>query len=471
MTKFLLSFILVFIFSCSSEEPPTVPIDNQNSGISNLLDSANKEISKLGESATEKDGLIDRITQELSSTNKSIDTLNNSLEALKLQYRELNNKNLNLSEEIKKLLDEKLLLEMSIKNLRTQYEAATIEKSVEGNKSKNIQKQEKPIKSEIPTPTPIPSELKNNDQANDFETAGLTIRIGGKNQSTPYLSSSVSDFNNLNPDSKVELDFVEDAFTSFKEGEIDIAIDEQWFPLHDSEEERADKKRQLLEKNIDYIEIPITFYAISIIVNKSNNWAECLYSDQISDIFRKDFKYVNWQQVHPTFPSIPISLYGVKEDLELPNKFKTKWHGNKEFRAYSPMATDLETINAVSKVLGGIGFIKFENYNEIVTALDLTYWSNNKPDGTSQPVFDKCLESKIQTLEENYAGLPFLYTNVLYVNKNIANNLTYAYLEHYLKNAESYTFSAPVDLDEIHSPYYSFYYDSFIEKLLKDRTQ
>ena len=191
MIKLLLGFILVFIFSCSSEEPPSVPIDNQNSGISNLLDSANKEISKLGESATEKDGLIDRITQELSSTNKSIDTLNNSLEALKLQYRELNNKNLNLSEEIKKLLDEKLLLEMSIKNLRTQYEAATIEKSVEGNKSKNIQKQEKPIKSEIPTPTPIPSELKNNDQANDFETAGLTIKIGGKNQSTPYLSSSV----------------------------------------------------------------------------------------------------------------------------------------------------------------------------------------------------------------------------------------------------------------------------------------
>ena len=63
-----------------------------------------------------------------------------------------------------------------------------------------------------------------------------------------------------------------------------------------------------------------------------------------------------------------------------------------------------------------------------------------------------------------------VYTT-LYVNKNIANNLTYAYLEHYLKNAESYTFSAPVDLDEIHTPYYSFYYDAFIEKLLKERTQ
>jgi chromosome segregation ATPase len=138
MTKFLLGFILIFIFSCSSEEAPSASTNNQNSGISNRLDSANKEISKLVESATEKDELIDRITQELSSTNKAIDILSNSLEELKLQYSDLNNKNLNLSEEIEKLLDEKLLLEMSIKNLRTQYEATTIEKSVEGNKSKNM---------------------------------------------------------------------------------------------------------------------------------------------------------------------------------------------------------------------------------------------------------------------------------------------------------------------------------------------
>jgi len=442
---------------------------DQNSGLSSLLNNANQEISKLGESVTEKDGLLESITQELAASNNSVDLLNNSLDALHLQYHDLTSQNLNLSDEIEKLVEEKLLLEMSVKNLRTQYESAVIEKSVESNKSKNIQKQDKPKKSEIPTPTPTP-ELKNNDKTKELETAGLTIRIGGKNENTPYISSSVSDFNNLNPDSKVELDFVDDAFKSFRDGKIDIAIDEQWFPLDDNTG-TADKKRQLSENNVDYIEIPITFYAISIIVNKSNNWSECLYSDQISDIFAQDFKYINWQQVHPTFPNMPISLYGVKEGLELPNKFKEKWHGIKAFRAYSPMATDLETINAVSKVSGAIGFIKFENYNETVTALDLTHWANDKPDGTTQPVFDKCLESKMETMEENYAGLPFLYTNVLYVNKNIANNLTYAYLEYYLKNAESYTFSAPVDLDEIHTPYYSFYYDSIIEKLLKERTQ
>ena len=474
MNRLLIILLVFIIIACSGETVSNVNTSDENSGISSLLDNANKEISKLGESASEKDGIIESITQELASKIENLDVLNNSLEAMKLQLNDISNENLNLSDEnlalssqIEKLLEEKLLLEMSVKNLRTQYEAATIEKSIESNNQKNIQKEEETKTPEIPAP--ITPNSKDNDKTKDFEITGLNIKIGGKNENTSYISSSVSDFNNLNPDSKVELDFVDDAFESFRDGKIDIAIDEQWFSIDDSDNS-ADRKKQLSENNIDYIEIPITFYAISIIVNKSNNWAECLYSDQISDIFREDFKYINWQQLHPTFPNMPISLYGVKEGNELTNKFKSKWHGIKAFRAFSPMATDLETINSVSNVPGAIGFIKFENYNETVTALDLTHWANDKSDGTTQPVFDKCLERKMETVEENYSELPFLYTNILYVNKNTANDLTYAYLDYYLKNAESYTLSAPVDLDELHTPYYSFYYDSVIEKLAKERT-
>ena len=474
MNRLLIILLVFIIIACSGETVSNVNTSDENSGISSLLDNANKEISKLGESASEKDGIIESITQELASKIENLDVLNNSLEAMRLQLNDISNENLSLSDEnlalssqIEKLSEEKLLLEMSVKNLRTQYEAATIEKSIESNNQKNIQKEEETKTPEIPAP--ITPNSKDNDKTKDFEITGLNIKIGGKNENTSYISSSVSDFNNLNPDSKVELDFVDDAFESFRDGKIDIAIDEQWFSIDDSDNS-ADRKKQLSENNIDYIEIPITFYAISIIVNKSNNWAECLYSDQISDIFREDFKYINWQQLHPTFPNMPISLYGVKEGNELTNKFKSKWHGIRAFRAYSPMATDLETINSVSNVPGAIGFIKFENYNETVTALDLTHWANDKSDGTTQPVFDKCLERKMETVEENYSELPFLYTNILYVNKNTANDLTYAYLDYYLKNAESYTLSAPVDLDELHTPYYSFYYDSVIEKLAKERT-
>ena len=105
MKKVIYSLILCLIISCSGENVSNVKTSDENSGLSNLLDSANKEISSLGESATEKDGLIDRITQELSSSNNSLDILNNSLEALKLQNVDLNHKNVNLSDEIEKLIN------------------------------------------------------------------------------------------------------------------------------------------------------------------------------------------------------------------------------------------------------------------------------------------------------------------------------------------------------------------------------
>ena len=145
MNRLFIILLVFIIFACSGETVSNVNTSNENSGLSSLLDSANKEISKLGESASEKDGIIESITQELVSKIENLDVLNNSLEAMRLQLNDISNENLNLSDEnlalssqIEKLSEEKLLLEMSVKNLRTQYEAATIEKSIESNNQKNI---------------------------------------------------------------------------------------------------------------------------------------------------------------------------------------------------------------------------------------------------------------------------------------------------------------------------------------------
>ena len=144
----LFIFLLVFIIiACSGKTVSNENTYDENSSLSNLLDRANKEISNLGESASDKDGIIESITQELASKIENLDVLNNSLEAMRLQLNDISNENLSLSDEnlalssqIEKLSEEKLLLEMSVKNLRTQYEAATIEKSIESNNQKNIQK-------------------------------------------------------------------------------------------------------------------------------------------------------------------------------------------------------------------------------------------------------------------------------------------------------------------------------------------
>ena len=142
MKNVIYILIAILLISCSGENVSNTNTPDDNSTLSNLLSSANKEISELGESATEKDGIIESISKELGSRTNNIELLNNRLEELLMENLDLNNQNLSLSDEIKKLIEEKLLLEMSIRNLRTQYEAAVIEESVESNKSKNTQKQE-----------------------------------------------------------------------------------------------------------------------------------------------------------------------------------------------------------------------------------------------------------------------------------------------------------------------------------------
>ena len=60
----LFIFLLVFIIiACSGKTVSNENTYDENSSLSSLLDRANKEISNLGESASDKDGIIESITQ------------------------------------------------------------------------------------------------------------------------------------------------------------------------------------------------------------------------------------------------------------------------------------------------------------------------------------------------------------------------------------------------------------------------
>ena len=86
MKTVIYSLITILLLSCSGDNVSNTNTPDDNSGLSNLLDSANSEISKLGESVTEKDGLIESITQELSSRSNNIDLLNDRLEGYGVKY-------------------------------------------------------------------------------------------------------------------------------------------------------------------------------------------------------------------------------------------------------------------------------------------------------------------------------------------------------------------------------------------------
>ena len=75
---------------------------------------------------------------DFSISNDNIDFLKDELRSLQFKFEDLSNLNQELTNQNKKLVEENLLLQMSLKNLRRQYETSTIEKSIE---SKNILKE------------------------------------------------------------------------------------------------------------------------------------------------------------------------------------------------------------------------------------------------------------------------------------------------------------------------------------------
>ena len=68
-------------------------------------------------------------------------------------------------------------------------------------------------------------------------------------------------------------------------------------------------------KGIKYAELIVANDALTVVVNKDNNWADCLTVDQLKKIWEPKSKVNNWNQVDPKFPNEPLKLFGAGHRL------------------------------------------------------------------------------------------------------------------------------------------------------------
>ena len=87
----------------------------------------------------------------------------------------------------------------------------------------------------------------------------------------------------------------------------------------DNETVISDASRPIKQKEVDlcaaagvaYIEIPVAIDGLSVLVNKENDFVECLTVAQLNMIWAPEAEGVvmNWNQVNPDWPSEEIALY------------------------------------------------------------------------------------------------------------------------------------------------------------------
>lgn len=91
-------------------------------------------------------------------------------------------------------------------------------------------------------------------------------------------------------------------FKKFVVGEIDICGASRPIEAEEAEAAKA--------KGIDFIELPVAFDGLTVVVHPENTWATSLTVDELKKIWEPDSKINNWKDVRPGFPDQELKLFG-----------------------------------------------------------------------------------------------------------------------------------------------------------------
>lgn len=97
-------------------------------------------------------------------------------------------------------------------------------------------------------------------------------------------------------------------FSKFCNGEIDISNASR--PIKESEIEAC------AAAGIEFIELPVAFDALTVVVNPDNTWAESMTVEELRTLWEPDAAntITRWSQIRPEWPDEPIGLYGPGTD-------------------------------------------------------------------------------------------------------------------------------------------------------------
>ncbi len=137
-----------------------------------------------------------------------------------------------------------------------------------------------------------------------------TILIDGSSTVAPVTTVVAEAFQQQNPGVRVPVGIsgTGGGFKKFCRGETDIVNASR--PIKESEVELC------AQNGIEYIELPVAFDGLAVLVNPQNDWAACLTVEELRTIWAPEAEgqVTNWNQVRADFPDAPLNLYGPGTD-------------------------------------------------------------------------------------------------------------------------------------------------------------
>lgn len=251
------------------------------------------------------------------------------------------------------------------------------------------------------------------------------ISIDGSSTVFPITQAMAEDFQGDNEGVKIAIGVsgTGGGFKKFCAGETDISNASR--PIKKEELEKCQ------EGGIEYVELPVAFDALSVVVNPENDWAVCLTQKELEKMWQPSAQgnVANWKQVRSSFPDVPLNLYGPGTDSGTFDYFTEAINGDGgESRGdYTASEDDNVIVQGVGGDRGALGYFGLSYLEENLTKVKPISIDDEDPSNG-----EGCIEPSIATVETG-TYQPLARPIFIYVNKaSLQRPEVKSFVEYYL---------------------------------------
>lgn len=258
---------------------------------------------------------------------------------------------------------------------------------------------------------------------------GGAVKIDGSSTVYPITEAVAEEFQRTNRGVKVTVGIsgTGGGFKKFIAGEIDISDASR--PIKAAEAEAAQKN------NIEYVELPVAYDALSVVISHKNTWVDKLTVKELAKIWAPEAQGVvmKWSDVRAGWPEKPLKLFGPGTDSGTFDYFTEAVVGKEKASRgdYTSSEDDNIVVQGVAGNEGSLGYFGFAYYESNKDKLKLVPIDDEKDENGQGAI----LPSAENVINGRY--IPLSRPLFLYARKDsLMRPEVSSFLSFYMKNSQ-----------------------------------
>jgi phosphate transport system substrate-binding protein len=247
-----------------------------------------------------------------------------------------------------------------------------------------------------------------------------SVTLDGSSTILPVSTAMADAFRKANPGVQVTVheSGTGGGFKKFCAGEIDIAGASR--PINAAESQECEAK------NIAFIELPVAFDSLSVVVNANNSFVDCLTVPELKKMWEPAAQGTvkQWSQIRSSFPAQPLALFGPGTDSGTFDYFTLAVVGTQSSSRsdYTKSEDDTVLVNGVAADPNALGYFGYAYYLSNRDKLKLVSIDNGN--GCVVPSPETVTDASYQPLSRPL----FIYVNTASAARAEANALARFYV-------------------------------------------